>query len=232
MSKKFLSESQIRRFQGLAGIPAITEMGGTYGDRDEEELPGDEGPGEELPPDVGGDLEDLGDVEDVEVTDLEVSDEGGEDLGLEPEQAQNLAADIVRAVAQELEAALSLDEPIEVEVEDEMAPAGGLEDLEDLGGGLDEPDLGGVEGGELDLGAPEEEEEELALQEDKTANKGHGPGKQVKDGNGHPTGRWLKEDEEESLEEGDDEELAEVIDDDEIVNEVLRRVVARLSKKK
>ena len=28
MSKKFLSESQIRRFQGLAGIPAITEMGG------------------------------------------------------------------------------------------------------------------------------------------------------------------------------------------------------------
>jgi len=230
MSKKFLSESQIRRFQGLAGIPSINEMGeGYYGDRDEEEVPGDEVPGEALPPDMG---DDLGGVEDVEIADMEASDEGGDDLGLEPEQKQDLAADIVRAVAQELESALSLDEPIEVEVEDEMAPAGGLEDLEDLGGGLDEPDLGGVEGGELDLGAPEEEEEELALQEDKTANKGHGPGKQVKDGNGHPTGRWLKEDEEESLEEGDDEELAEVIDDDEIVNEVLRRVVARLSKKK
>jgi hypothetical protein len=221
MSKKFLSESQIRRFQGLAGIPAITEMGGTYGDRDEEELPGDEGPGEELPPDVGGDLEDLGDVEDVEVTDLEVSDEGGEDLGLEPEQAQNLAADIVRAVAQELEDALGLTEPIEVEVEDEV---GGMEDLP--------PDLGELppeEEAGLDLGAPpgEEEEDELALQEDKTANKGHGPGKQVKDGNGHPTGRWLKEDEE-----GDDEELAEVLDDEEVVSEVLRRVVARLSNRK
>ena len=207
-------------------FPLLLRWAEYYGDRDEEELPGDEGPGEELPPDVGGDLADLGDVEDVEVTDLEVSDEGGEDLGLEPEQAQNLAADIVRAVAQELEAALGLDEPIEVEVEDE---AGGMEDL---GGDLGEPDLGELppeEEAGLDLGAPpgEEEEEELALQEDKTANKGHGPGKQVKDGNGHPTGRWLKEDEE-----GDDEELAEVLDDEEVVSEVLRRVVARLSGKK
>ena len=221
MSKKFLSESQIRRFQGLAGIPAITEMGGTYGDRDEEELPGDEGPGEELPPDMG---DDLGGVEDVEVADVEVSDEGGDDLGLEPEQKQDLAADIVRAVAQELEAALSLDEPIEVEIEDEAGALGGVEDL----GG--EPDLGGLppeEEAGLDLGAPageEEEEDEFALQEDKTANKGHGPGKQVKDGNGHPTGRWLKEDEE--------EEIAEVLDDEEVVSEVLRRVVARLSNRK
>jgi len=222
MSKKFLSEAQIRRFQGLAGIPAIHEMGGAYGDRDEDELPGDEGPGEELPPDMGDGLDG---EEDVEVADLEVSDEGGEDLGLEPEQAQNLAADIVRAVAQELEDALGLPEPIEVEVE---PGAGGMDELP--------PDLGELppegEAG-LDLGAPEgeyeEEEEELALQEDKTANKGHGPGKQVKDGNGHPTGRWLKEDEEESLEEGDEEELAEVIDDEEVVNEVLRRVVARLA---
>ena len=226
MSKKFLSEAQIRRFQGLAGIPAINEMGGIYGDRgDDEELPDDAGPGEAggLPPDMGDDLG--GDVEGVEVADLEVSDEGGEDLGLEPEQAQNLAADIVRAVAQELEGALGLDEPIEVEVEDEP---GGMGDLEvDLG----EPALDAEVGDDLDLGAPEEEEE-LALQEDKTANKGHGPGKQVKDGNGHPTGRWLKEDEEESLEEGDDEELAEVLDDEEVVSEVLRRVVARLSGKK
>jgi hypothetical protein len=230
MSKKLLSEAQIRRFKGLAGIPAITEMGGFYGDRDEEELPGDEGPGEELPPDMGAELGGDEDVEDVEVADLEVSDEGGDDLGLEPEQAQNLAADIVRAVAQELEDALGLPEPIEVEVEDEVGAVGDLgdlEDLEDLGGDLGAPDLGGEEGGELDLGAPEEEEDELALQEDKTDNKGHGLGKQAKDGNGHPTGRWLKEDEE-----GDDDELAEVLDDEEIVNEVLRRVVARLSGKK
>ena len=223
MSKKFLSEAQVRRCQGLAGIPPVNEMGGGYyGDRDEDELPGDEGPGEELPPEMG---DDLGGVEDLDVADMEVSDEGGEDLGLEPEQAQDLAADIVRAVAQELEGALGLDEPIEVEVEDEP---GGMGDLEvDLG----EPALDAEVGDDLDLGAPEEEEE-LALQEDKTANKGHGPGKQVKDGNGHPTGRWLKEDEEESLEEADEEELAEVLDDEEVVNEVLRRVVARLTKKK
>ena len=51
MSKKFLSEAQVRRYQGLAGIPPVNEMGGGYyGDRDEDELPGDEGPGEELPP--------------------------------------------------------------------------------------------------------------------------------------------------------------------------------------
>ena len=228
MSKKFLSESQIRRFQGLAGIPAVNEMGGGYyGDRDEDELPGDEGPGEELPPEVG---DDLGDVADVEVADMEVSDEGGEDLGLEPEQAQNLAADIVRAVAQELEDALGLPEPIEVEVEDEMGAAGGLEDLE---GELGEPDLGELppEEAGLDLGAPEgEEEEELALQE--------GEGKAGKidrtdvDAIVPKGSRWLKEDEEESLEEGDDEELAEVLDDEEVVNEVLRRVVARLSGKK
>tara|TARA_R110000824_G_scaffold25132_1_gene87835 strand:- start:75 stop:752 length:678 start_codon:yes stop_codon:yes gene_type:complete len=225
MSKKFLSESQIRRFQGLAGIPAITEMGGGfYGDRDEDELPGDEGPGEELPPDMGAEF---GGDEDVEVTGLEVPDEGGEDLGLEPEQAQNLAADIVRAVAQELEGALGLSEPIEVEVEDEAGAAGGLEDLEDLGGDLGAPDLGGEEGGELDLGAPEEEEDELALQEDGKAGK-----MDRKDVANKASGRWLKEDEEESLEEGDDEELAEVIDDEEVVNEVLRRVVARLSGKK
>ena len=230
MSKKLLSESQVRRFMGLAGIPSITEMGGPYGDRDEEELPGDEGSGEELPPDMPPEFGGGEDVEDVEVADLEVSDEGGDDLGLEPEQAQNLAADIVRAVAQELEDALGLPEPIEVEVEDEVGAVGDLgdlEDLEDLGGDLGAPDLGGEEGGELDLGAPEEEEDELALQEDKTDNKGHGLGKQAKDGNGHPTGRWLKEDEE-----GDDDELAEVLDDEEIVNEVLRRVVARLSGKK
>ena len=40
MSKKFLSESQVRRFQGLAGIPSIHQEAGYFGDRDEDELPG------------------------------------------------------------------------------------------------------------------------------------------------------------------------------------------------
>jgi len=208
MSKKLLSESEVRRFQGLAGIPAITEMGGFYGDRDEEELPGDEGPGEELPPDMGAEL---GGDEDVEVADLEISDEGGEDLGLEPEQAQNLAADIVRAVAQELEGALGLPEPIEVEVEDEV---GGMGDMGDLEADLGEPPVDMDM--DMDMGAGEEEEEELALQE----------------GEVKAEEAELKEDDEQSLEEGDDEELAEVLDDEEVVNEVLRRVVARLSGKK
>ena len=191
MSKKFLSEAQVRRFQGLAGIPALhQEEGMFYGDRDEDTpegleavgeappLPGEEGlPGEEELPGEEG----LPGEEELE---------GGDDLGLEPEQKQDLAADIVRAVAQELEDVLGLPEPIEVEVEDEV---GGVEDL----GGLE----GEPEELALELPPEGEEEEELALQE-----------REAK----------LKEEEE--------EELAEVVDDEAVIKEVLRRVVARLSK--
>tara|TARA_Y100000310_G_scaffold322467_1_gene381544 strand:- start:47 stop:643 length:597 start_codon:yes stop_codon:yes gene_type:complete len=196
MSKKFLSEAQVRRFQGLAGIPALHQEEGTYfGDRDEDSPEGLEAVGEvpELPGEEG--------LPGEEVLPGEEELEGGDDLGLEPEQKQDLAADIVRAVAQELESALGLPEPIEVEVEDEM---GGVEDL----GGLE----GEPEGLALELPpeeAPEGEEEELALQEGDTK---------------------LEEEEEEPLEEGDEEELAEVVDDEAVINEVLRRVVARLSK--
>ena len=199
--KKLLSEAQIRRFQGLAGLPAIgemnfpafgkkqknvSEMGGMpYGNRDEEEpeLPGDEGPVD----DMGMGPEEMGDEEmgDEEMGgELETSEEGGDDLDLSPEQKESLAADIVRAVAQELGNALDLDEPIQVDVEDEVDDLGGEMDLE-FG---DEPadDLGG------DLGA------EDPAPEDEFAPE---------------------------------EELAEVLDDEAIVNEVLRRVVARLTKK-
>ena len=163
--KKILSEAQVRRFQGLAGIPAIGEMHCPSGDREEEdleelgmdldgarheeepELPGDEGPEDELEMDV----------------EMEPSDEGG-DLDLSPDQKEDLAADIVRAVAQELSQALDLDEPIEVETD-------GGDDLEmdvDLGGDDEELDLDlGDEGeGELEEPAPEEdplEEEEGAF---------------------------------------------------------------------
>ena len=179
MSKKFLSEAQVRRFQGLAGIPALhQEEGMFYGDRDEDTPEGLEAVGE-APPLPGE--EGLPGEEELE---------GGDDLGLEPEQKQDLAADIVRAVAQELEDVLGLPEPIEVEVEDEV---GGVEDL----GGLE----GEPEELALELPPEGEEEEELALQE-----------REAK----------LKEEEE--------EELAEVVDDEAVINEVLRRVVARLSK--
>ena len=85
--KKLLSENEIRRFQGLAGIPAIGEMHCPSGEREEEELeelgmdhdgarheeepelPGDEGPEDELEMDV----------------EMDASDEGG-DLDLSPDQ--------------------------------------------------------------------------------------------------------------------------------------------------
>ena len=58
--------------------------------------------------------EPMGDLEmDVE---MDPSDKGG-DLDLSPEQKEDLAADIVRAVAQELSSALDLEEPIEVETD-------------------------------------------------------------------------------------------------------------------
>ena len=200
MSKQnLLSENEIRRFQGLAGIPAISEM--YHGDRkDEEEVEegmhpdgereedGLEVAAEEEPEEPMGDLE-----MDVE---MEPSDEGG-DLDLSPEQKEDLAADIVRAVAQELSQALDLDEPIEVETDDE---AGADLDMDmDMGGDDEELDLelGDEPAGGLEEPAPEEEPlEELGAPEE--------------------------EEELEDLEESNNEDL---------VNEVLRRVVARLSNK-
>ena len=199
--KKLLSEAQIRRFQGLAGLPALGEVSfsrfrkeetnvdemdqgymGQRRDEEEPELPGDEGPVD----DMGLDAEEPGDEE--MGAELELSDEGGDDLDLSPEQKESLAADIVRAVAQELGNALDLDEPIQVDVEDDL---GGEMDLE-LG---DEPvdDLGG----DLDV------EEPAPAPEDELALEGN----------------------------EEEEELAEVLDDEAIVNEVLRRVVARLTTK-
>jgi hypothetical protein len=100
------------------------------GERHEEEpeLPGDEGPEDELEMDV----------------EMEPSDEGGE-LDLSPDQKEDLAADIVRAVAQELSQALDLEEPIEVETD-------GGEDMEmdmDMNMGDDE---------EMDMDMDDEEE--------------------------------------------------------------------------
>ena len=138
--KKLLSENEIRRFQGLAGIPAIGEgmYGKPHGEREEEEVEegmhpdggrhdDDEEVEEGMHPD-GERHEEDGLEMDVE---MDASDEGG-DLDLSPEQKEDLAADIVRAVAQELSSALDLEEPIEVETD-------GGEDLEmDLEMGDDE----------------------------------------------------------------------------------------------
>ena len=149
--KKLLSENEIRRFQGLAGIPSIGEgmYGKAYGEREEEEMEegmhpdggrhdDDEEMEEGMHPD-GEREEEMGDepmgdepMGDLEMdVEMEPSAEGG-DLDLSPEQKEDLAADIVRAVAQELSSALDLEEPIEVETD-------GGEDLDmDLGMGDDE----------------------------------------------------------------------------------------------
>jgi hypothetical protein len=174
MSKKFLTESQVRRFQTLASVPAIREM---------DEMPPEEEMSDDMPP-MGGEEEMMEpEMEPVEPEMADAPEEGGE-LDLSPEQKETLAADIVRAVAQELEGALELDAPIEVAVEDDMAPMDmEMDPMDDI------PPDDGMDG--MDGMAPEEE-----------------------------------------LPMGDEEELAEVVDDEEIVNEVLRRVVARLQNNK
>jgi hypothetical protein len=263
--KKTLSESEVRRFQGLAGIPAIGEMNCPSGVREEEEeelgmdldvaaeegpeLPGDEGPEDELEMDV----------------EVEPSDEGGE-LDLSPDQKEDLAADIVRAVAQELTVALDLDEPIEVETDEEAGAD--LDAMDDLGGEEElDLDLGDEPEGELEEPAPEEEpleEEEGAFapshycvhhggvqHEGKfqlAEAVGHNWSKKegrvthynmkLKDGtilenvaseDIQVTDASLAEDHKHGVRK-DDEDLDES-NSDELVNEVLRRVVARLSKK-
>jgi len=178
MSKKFLTESQVRRFQTLASVPAIREM---------DEIPPEEEMSDNMPP--MGDEEEMSmepEMEpELEPEMADAPEEGGE-LDLSPEQKETLAADIVRAVAQELEGALELDAPIEVAVEDEMAPMGDMEMEPEMDAEMDiEPEAA------LDDMAPEEE-----------------------------------------VPMGDEEELAEVVDDEAVVNEVLRRVVARLQSNK
>ena len=138
--KKLLSENEIRRFQGLAGIPAISEMHCPSGEREEDEMEegmhdGARHEDEEELDEIGSEMGARHGDEPEEKLDMDVemepSDEGG-DLDLSPEQKEDLAADIVRAVAQELSQALDLEEPIEVETD-------GGEDLDmDLGMGDDE----------------------------------------------------------------------------------------------
>ena len=181
--KKLLSENEIRRFQGLAGIPALGEMhcpsgereedddleeamhekGARHKDKDDEELKEMDhaGAGGRHEEDPGARHEDELEM-DVE---MEPSDEGG-DLDLSPDQKEDLAADIVRAVAQELSQALDLDEPIEVETDD----GGDLEMDMDMGGDDEELDLDLGDEPEEEGDAPgmrykEEEEEPLEEEE-------------------------------------------------------------------
>ena len=143
--KKLLSENEIRRFQGLAGIPALGEgmYGKPMGGRHEEEEEMDEA----MHADPAGEREDMP-MDDMEMdVEMEPSDEGGES-DLSPEQKEDLAADIVRAVAQELSQALDLEEPIEVETD-------GGKDMEmdmEMDMDMDDEEAGMRHGGEEEPG--------------------------------------------------------------------------------
>jgi hypothetical protein len=177
MSKKFLTESQVRRFQTLASVPAIHEM---------DEMPPEEEMSDDMPPMADDEMSMEPEMEpELEPEMADAPDEGGE-LDLSPEQKETLAADIVRAVAQELEGALELDAPIEVAVEDEMAPMGDMDDMD----------------AEMDMAPPPALDDEDGMDDDMP-----------------PMG-------------DEEEELAEVVDDEDVINEVLRRVIARLQNNK
>ena len=239
--KKTLSEAQVRRFQGLAGIPALrettspteelseigSEMGGYMGDREEEkELSAteDELGAEDRLVDQEADELDAMDVE------MDPSDEGG-DLDLSPEQKEDLAADIVRAVAQELSAALDLDEPIEVETdgEEEMSMDMDMDMDMDMGDEememeLDVDEEPMMETGHKDTGASKGDESKTHRGEkDYTTKKGE----KLKVGG---KGRGEKPGDEAYVNEESTEEVDEALDEEALVNEVLRRVVKRLSK--
>jgi len=171
MSKKFLTENQVRRFQTLASVPAIREM---------DEMPPEEEMSDDMPPMDGEEIGMEPEMEpELEPEMADAPEQGGE-IDLSPEQKETLAADIVRAVAQELEGALQLDAPIEVAVEDEMAPMGDMDMEPEMDPEMDIEPEAAVDG-EMDY---------------------------------------------------EEEELAEVVDDDEVISEVLRRVVARLRSKR
>ena len=278
--KKILSESQIRRFQGLAGIPTIGEMHCPSGEREEDDL--EEGgmhygerEEDEEPEDAARLEEPEGELDmDVE---MEPSDEGG-DLDLSPDQKEDLAADIVRAVAQELSQALDLDEPIEVETDGDAGADLDMDMDMDMGGDDEELDLDLGDEPEEEGDAPgmrymEEEEEPLEEEEGAFAPSHycvhHGgvqhEGKfKLAEAVGH---NWSEEEGrvthyDMKLEDGtvlenvafediqvtnaslaeahhahkakrhsDEEEELEESTNDDLVNEVLRRVVKRLSNK-
>jgi hypothetical protein len=229
--KTLLNESEIRRFLKLANVGAI-------GDSRLQEISGD-GPNEGVMGAVGELVGQRDDEEEEEVEEglmgaagelIGQRDEEGEDdldMGAEEGPVDDMPADdpemdmdaepegdgqmvSVDDFMSALESALEdvMGEPTSVEMSDDEEP-------------LDEP---GGEEVEMDMEMGPEEDE-AALQEDKKANVGHGPGKEVKDGNGKPSGRWLKEDEEL-------DEDADALDEEEIVNEVARRVAERLVNEK
>jgi hypothetical protein len=142
MSKKLLSEAQVRRFQALATIKPLVEME-SYNETEEEEG------GEELEMDAAPDME-------MDAEEPEGEDMGDADVELDEELVEKFmdAVSTIQQVADSLGGAaggemdLGAEEPMDM----------GGEDL-----ALDDaPEEGGEE---MDLGAEDEEEEEEAIME-------------------------------------------------------------------
>ena len=214
MSKKtLLNETQIRRFMKLADLGAtqkfksLSEGDMAVYDRDEDMADmGDPGAppaeDEDLPPVGAPDDEGLG---------VELEPEAKEVVEKAVDSAIEAMADELRALGVEISSSIEGEDPMpELEV-DPMADAGGEGDA-----------------------PPPGDEEELALQEDKQANKGHGPNVKAGDqargdvANKVPKGsRWLKENDDEDVDTLEEEGI-NVVDDEEIVEQVMKRVAARL----
>ena len=133
--KKLLSEAQVRRFMGLAGMQAstvsnhINEMG-TMMQREEDPDPADDEMGGDMPPAPMGDEDPVGEPEGMEG-----------DVDLDPDAIMKAMADI-----EDLKAFLQ-----------PLADAAGGEKMDDepeMGGDMEEPEMGG------DMEEPEMEMEE------------------------------------------------------------------------
>ena len=208
MSKKLLSEAQVRRFMKLASVDhladgVVTELGPgmSYARDDEEGMEdlGDLPAGEE---EGGEDLGALGDL------DADVADEGGE-LSLSDEEV-----DVLIAVGNKLEAARGPEE--ELADEDPLPDEGELGGAEDLEGeedleSLEEVDLS--QGGNKHKGASQDAQRATMkpLSEDAGTEA-------------DTEAETVTEEEEETV--GD----VEVVDEEELVNEITRRVAERLMK--
>ena len=146
MSKKLLSEAQVRRFQALATIKPLNEMDSSYKKDDYNETLYEE------------EAEEMDDAPDME---MDAADEEGGDMGdADVELDEELVEKFMEAAATIQELADSLG-----------GEAGGGMDLGgeemDMGGEDLDLDAGGEEGGEdlaLDAGEEEEEDEEAIME--------------------------------------------------------------------
>jgi hypothetical protein len=165
MSKKtLLNETQVRRFMKLATLGTLSDgfvdglsEHGYFTNEQEEELPGDEGPADEMDMEMGGEGE-----EELPMDDMAMDDEVGMDDELGDAAGESLPPEVVSQVEDALAQALgametALEEAIpeldlSVEQTDDEAEMG-MDDeaemgMDDMGDEMPMDDMGGDEMGE------------------------------------------------------------------------------------